>query len=88
MRIYTMGLPNGVNPTQKYEFDIQDIGIYISGDYIGRDQVGEPHFPEQANWLNNLKPAIKIQEVWYGSWQCQDKDELEKVLQQLKPFQI
>lgn len=86
MIIFTMGLPNGVNPTQQYQFNVVQKVISIPGNYVGRDQVGEPTFPEQANWLNSLKPAMAIEEVWYGTWECADQETEDKFIQLLQPF--
>ncbi|TAF33319.1 MAG: hypothetical protein EAZ57_06340 [Cytophagales bacterium] len=86
MYIFTMGLPNGMNTKQKYRFQIEDRHIFLEGNYVGRDQVGEPLFPEQAAWLNSLASTVQIKEVWYGVWECSSEAELEKVIQLLQPF--
>ena len=52
MKYITQGLGNGNFPEKKYEFDVIDKMLYIPGNYVGRDQMGDPHHPEQKDWIN------------------------------------
>jgi hypothetical protein len=83
---YTQGLPNGTHKEIKYEFSITQnnpregeteniYSIFIPGNYIGRDQTGDPTFPEQVAWLNSLFPKYKIKEVWFGTWEIVGKED-------------
>ncbi len=78
--LYTQGLPDGTHKETKYEFNLSEgnlragevtlvYSLYIPGNYIGRDQIGEPTYPEQVAWLNSLSPQYNIKEVWYGCWE-------------------
>ncbi len=85
MNYYTFGLPTHQTlPIITYQFNIVDNHIYIPGDYVGRDQVGDPHYPEQAIWLNSLKNQIKIEEVWYGCWKLHTEKDVEEFINLLK----
>lgn len=88
MNYYTFGLPNQSKPTIMYEFSILDRHIYLPGDYVGRDQVGEPHYPEQVAWLNSLGNQLGISEVWYGCWKLNSEEEVEKFINILKEAQV
>ncbi|HEY1038880.1 MAG TPA: hypothetical protein VGF30_05710 [Bacteroidia bacterium] len=75
MKYITYGLGNGTFLENKYEFDVIDKFLYIPGNYVGRDQMGDPHHPEQKDWINSLSPSVAVKEVWYGTWEfSSDKD--------------
>lgn len=88
MTYYTFGLPNHGEQGNIYEFKILDKHIYIPGHYIGRDEVGEPNFPEQTIWLNTLQTQISIKEVWYGTWQLGTKQDVERFIAILKDSNV
>lgn len=88
MDYYTFGLPDQTKLDFVYEFRIMDKHIYLKGDYVGKDQVGEPHHPEQALWLNSLKNKIAISEVWYGCWQLDTEADLENFIDILKKSKV
>lgn len=56
--IWTNGLPELQNQT-RYEFNIQQSNgnwdVWLPGHYVGRDQIGEPHFVEQVDLLLKYK---------------------------------
>jgi hypothetical protein len=89
MTYYTFGLPNPFNTLNSvYEFKIIDKHIYIPGNYIGRDEVGEPNSAEQATWLNSLNKQLSIKEVWYGTWELATEQDVEKFVTILKEHNI
>lgn len=69
LRIFTQGLPDGTHRKQRYEFHFVGDYVYIPGNYVGRDQIGDPHFPEQEKYLNSLHKE-GIEPVWSGEWKC------------------
>lgn len=84
MTYYTSGLPNGTFSDKKYQFDIQDKFLYIPGNYVGRDQMGDVHHEEQRAWLNSLAPGISVKEVWYGSWEFATFEDLAQFMKLLE----
>lgn len=65
--IFTQGLPDGTFRNKRYEFHFLGDYIYIPGDYVGKDQIGNPHHLEQENYLNSLKKE-GVEPVWDGEW--------------------
>jgi hypothetical protein len=88
MKYYTFGLPHQSQPNTIYEFKMMDRHIYIPGNYVGRDEVGEPNYPEQVAWLNSLGKQLEISEVWYGCWKLNSAIDEEKFINILKESKV
>ena len=80
MTYYTLGLPNGTFPEKKYQFNINGNSMFVPGDYVGRDQMGEVHHIEQKIWINSLAPNINVKEVWYGTWEFASEDDTRRFI--------
>lgn len=67
-----------------YSFSIHEqphgIYVYIPGHGGGPDGPTIPDFPEQEKWM---REHSGLKEVWYLSWVCKDKQELEDFIQKL-----
>ena len=94
---FKKGFPDGSHKETLYEYNVNQNNptpekivtycVYIPGQYIGRDQMGDPTHPEQAQWLNSLSQShkINIKEVWYGTWEIMDTESYIKFMALIAP---
>lgn len=94
---FKKGFPDGSYKEKTYEYNViqnkptpenpLSFCVYIPGQYIGRDQMGDPTHPEQAQWLNSLAQShqISIKEVWYGTWEITGAESYIKFMAFIEP---
>lgn len=84
--INTIGLPGYENATaytfQIIKIDGDVVSIFLEGNYVGPDGMGEPYHPEQGIVME--KNDAKA--VWYGYWEFSTKTDFQKFMEAIKPF--